>query len=159
MKLILGYVSVFLLAAVPFFEAYGVIPIAAIAGLPVVLVTLLGLAGNLLTVFLLLAFIDQFQNWRRSRKQSKDLNESKRSKRAQKIWRKYGLPGLALLGPLVVGSHLTALASMSFGGAKKKTFVWITASITLWSITFTVLLYNGVDFLGLKDRGIINYFQ
>lgn len=159
MKTLWGYVLVFILSAIPLFEAYGVIPIAVIAGLSFVPVMVLGLVGNIVTVFLLILFIEQIKNWRKKRKEEGEPNESKRSLRAKKLWNKYGLPGLALLGPLLVGSHLTALASMSFGGSKKGTFLWVSASITVWSIVFTVLLFLGIDFLGLKDRGIVNYFQ
>jgi Ca2+/H+ antiporter, TMEM165/GDT1 family len=159
MKAIWGYVLVFILAAAPFFEAYGVIPIAIISGLSIVPVMIIGLVGNLLTVLLLIMFINQFKAWRSKRRKYKEPKESKRSVRAQNLWKKYGLPGLAMLGPLVAGSHLTALASMTFGGAKKKTFIWMTISITTWSIAFTVLLYFGIDFMGIKDRGLINYFN
>jgi len=159
LKVIWGYVLVFILAALPFFEGFVVIPIATLAGLEVVPVFLLGFFGNILTVFLLIKFVDQFQNWRRKRKNSDEMKETKRTKRAFKLWKRYGLPGLALFGPLLVGSHLTALASMSFGGAKKSTFFWVSASIIIWSIVFTILLYFGIDFLGLEDRGIINFFQ
>jgi Ca2+/H+ antiporter, TMEM165/GDT1 family len=159
LKVIWGYVLVFILAALPFFEGYAVIPLATVAGLQIIPVFLLGLIGNILTVFLLIKFVDQFQNWRRKRKNSDETKETKRTKRAFHLWKRYGLPGLAMFGPLLVGSHLTALASMSFGGAKKSTFLWVSASIIIWSIVFTVLLYFGIDFLGLEDRGILNYFQ
>ncbi|SHG33663.1 small multi-drug export protein [Ornithinibacillus halophilus] len=159
MKFIIGYFMVFILSAIPFFEAYGVIAIASVAGLSIIPVFALGLAGNILTVFLVIIFIEQIKNWRRKRKEGKEAEEGKRSVRAQKIWKKYGLPGLALLGPLVVGSHLTAMASMTFGGAKAKTFYWVSVSITIWSIAFTVLFFYGVDFLGLEDRFIVNFFN
>lgn len=159
MELFWAYTLVFILAAAPFFEAYGVVPLASISGLSVVPVMILGLFGNILTVLLVILFINQIKNWRKKRKNRKEEKETKRSRRAQNLWNKYGLPGLAMLGPLLVGSHLTALASMSFGGTKKKTFLWMSASITSWSIVFTILLFYGVDFLGLEDRGIINYFK
>lgn len=159
MKLLWAYILVFILAAVPFFEAYGVIPLASIAGLSVVPVIILGLVGNILTVLLVILFMNQIKNWRKKRKNNNDQEESKRSLRAQNLWRKYGLPGLAMLGPLLVGSHLTALASMSFGGTKRTTLLWMSASITTWSIVFTVLIFLGVDFLGLEDRSVINYFK
>ncbi|MCT2537849.1 small multi-drug export protein [Aquibacillus koreensis] len=159
MKLFWGYVLVFILSAVPFFEGYGVIPIAIVAGLGVVPVVLLGLIGNILTVILVIIFIDQINNWRKKRKKEKEQKESKRSTRAEKIWKKYGLPGLAMLGPLVVGSHLTAIASMTFGGTKKKTFLWVSSSIAVWSIVFTILISFGIDILNFEDRGLINYFN
>lgn len=159
MKLFWAYILVFILAAAPFFEAYGIIPLASIAGLSIVPVMVLGLVGNILTVLLVILFMNQIKNWRKKRKNNKEEKETKRSLRAQNLWNKYGLPGLAMLGPLLVGSHLTALASMSFGGTRKKTFLWMSASITTWSIVFTVLLFLGVDFLGLEDRAVINYFK
>ncbi|WP_226036685.1 small multi-drug export protein [Aquibacillus saliphilus] len=159
MKSFWGYVLVFIFSALPFFEGYGVIPIAFVAGLWVVPVMLLGLIGNILTVLLVIVFINQINNWRKKRKKEQEQKESKRSARAENIWKKYGLPGLAMLGPLVVGSHLTAIASMTFGGTKKKTFLWVSSSIVVWSIVFTILLYFGVDILNFENRGLINYFN
>ncbi|GAA0492307.1 hypothetical protein GCM10008986_18270 [Salinibacillus aidingensis] len=159
MKLLWAYTLVFILSAIPFFEAFGVIPIASIAGLSITSVMLLGLTGNIVTVFLVIMFVHQIKSWRKRRREDKDKGESKRSVRAQNIWKKYGLPGLAMLGPLFVGSHLTALISMTLGATKKKAFIWTSASITTWSIAFTVLLLYGIDFLNLEDRGLINVFQ
>lgn len=159
MKIIWGYILVFVLAAVPFFEAFGVIPIAGIAGLPWIPVFIIGLFGNLLTVFLLIIFIEQFQNWRSKRKKVSESKDNKRSIRAEKLWKKYGLPGLALLGPFFVGSHVTTLVSMTLGSTKKKTLIWMSTSITLWSLAITMLFYYGVDFLGLKESGLTNFFK
>lgn len=159
MRMFWGYTFVFILSAVPFFEAYGVIPVAIIAGLSVIPVLVLGLVGNILTVLFVILFINKIKEWRLKHKKDKEQKESKRSVRAQNLWKKYGLPGLAMFGPLVVGTHLTALVSMTVGGTKKKTFIWMVTSITTWSIVFTVLLYFGIDFLDLQARGIINFFK
>ncbi|WP_156288926.1 small multi-drug export protein [Oceanobacillus salinisoli] len=159
MNIFVAYVSVFVLAAIPLFEAYGVIPVATIAGLSVLPVMVLGVVGNIATVLLVIVFINQIKNWRKKRKGNNDEKTSKRSVRAQKLWGKYGLPGLAMLGPLVVGSHLTALMSITFGGTKRKTFYWMTASIITWGFVFTILILLGIDFLGLEERGFINYFD
>ncbi|MBU9713929.1 small multi-drug export protein [Evansella tamaricis] len=151
------YLLVFLFAAIPFFEAYGVIPIAIIAGLSPVPTFLLGLFGNVLTVLFVILFVNKIKEWRqaRQRKRGEEVVESKRSKRAQRLWKKYGLPGLAMVGPLVVGSHLTAFMSMSFGGTKRSSFYWVTFSITFWSLLFTILVYLGIDLLGRNEEGIL----
>lgn len=117
MKFLWAYILVFIFAAAPFFEAYAVVPLASVAGLAVLPVMILGLIGNILTVSLVILFINQIKNWRKKRKKDEG---NKRNVRAQNLWNKYGLPGLAMFGPLLVGSHLTALASMSFGGHKKE---------------------------------------
>ncbi|UOE95030.1 small multi-drug export protein [Alkalihalobacillus sp. LMS39] len=152
-----AYVLVFLLAAAPFFEAYGVIPLALIAGLSPIPVIILGLAGNIFTVYLVILFINKIKEWRKKKKgDDEEKAPTKRTIRAQKLWNKYGLPGLAMIGPLVVGSHLTAFMSLTFGGTKRKTAYWMTASIVIWSITFAILIHFGIDLLGFENR---NYFD
>src|SRR5690625_6621937 len=66
----------------------------------------------------------------KKKKKRKDKN-----KRAKKIWDKYGLPGLAFIGPFFIGTHLTALLAISFGGTRSKTLVLMTASIAFWEIS------------------------
>ncbi|MDX5474531.1 MAG: small multi-drug export protein [Bacillaceae bacterium] len=151
------YILVFVLAAVPFFEGYGVIALAIFAGLPVIPVVIIGIIGNVLTVLLLIIFINKFKEWRKKRKGDEEVKEpSKRTLRAQKLWKKYGLPGLAFIGPLIVGSHLAAFMSLTFGGTKKSTSIWMIASITVWGIVFAILIHFGVDLFGYENRG---YFR
>ncbi|WP_336885157.1 small multi-drug export protein [Caldalkalibacillus salinus] len=166
-------------------EVAVVIPIAIIAGLAPIPVLLLALLGNLATVILMIVFIDKIKRWRQNRKQAKVRNEeidtlnattiveteknnedtvvkeSKRERRARKIWGKYGLPGLAIIGPFFVGSHLTALMSMVLGGTKKHTAAWMLASITLWSVAFASLTYVGAEQLrvGIEEGTLYRFFQ
>src|SRR5690625_1121589 len=101
------YFIIFLLAAIPFLEIAAIIPLAIIGGLPAIPVIIIAFLGNLLTIALLIIFIDAIRNWRRKKKESTEEEDgSKRHKRAKSIWDKYGLPGLAFIGPFFVGSHL-----------------------------------------------------
>ncbi|WP_100398094.1 small multi-drug export protein [Bacillus sp. FJAT-44742] len=157
--LLWAYILVFALSAIPFFEAYAVIPLAIIAGLSILPSIVIGLAGNLLTVLFLVLFIEQIKAWRKKRKGvEQEQHQSKRHKRAQKLWQRYGLPGLAVIGPLFVGSHLTAFMCVTLGGSKHKTVYWVLGSISLWSIVFSVLAYYGIDLLGNQEDGFIRGF-
>ncbi|GAE25343.1 hypothetical protein JCM9140_1333 [Halalkalibacter wakoensis JCM 9140] len=159
LELITVYFFVFLLSAIPLFEAYFVIPIAIIGGVSFLPTLLIGLAGNIFTVFLLIAFIDVIKRWREKKKgDQEEAAPSKKKQRAQKLWKRYGLPGLAMIGPLFVGSHLTAFMGLTLGGSKKKTFLWVVISITTWSILFAILAHFGIDILGLDDRPFIQRF-
>ncbi|RXT07160.1 small multi-drug export protein [Ammoniphilus sp. CFH 90114] len=153
-----GYGLVFLFSAIPFFEAYAVIPLAILAGLSTLPVIILGLAGNILTVLLVILFLDKIKQWRKKRKGDDEdtTSPTKRSIRAKKLWIKYGLPGLAFIGPLLVGSHLTTFMSVTLGGTKQSTANWMVASLVIWCSVFTVLAYLGIDFLNLGER---NLFQ
>lgn len=158
--LIWAYILVFILAALPFVEAIILTPIAILAGLSTVPVLLLAILGNLLTVLIVIVFIDKFKQWRK-RKAKDEENETsgKRTARAQRIWKKYGLPGMALIGPYFIGSHLTAFLSLVFGGSKKSVTVWMTISIVGWSVVFAVLAHLGFDFLNIENPFIEQFFE
>ncbi len=154
-----AYVLVFLLAAVPFFEAVAVIPIAILGGLSAIPVTILGFVGNFLTVILVIIFVDSIKQWQRKRNRNlvEDTaeGESKRTQRAQKIWNKYGMPGLSIIGPLIVGSHLTALMALSLGGTKRAVAYWLTGSLVLWCVSVAILAHLGFDFLNVGEGGFL----
>ena len=160
-ELIWAYILVFLFAAVPFFEVVGVISIGILAGLSTVPVVVMAFLGNLITMVLVILLGDKIKNWNRKRKgksvqiekigqiehDEQEDKSTKRSLRAKKIWKKYGLPGLAFIGPFLVGSHLAAFMSISLGGSRKSTILWMTSSLIFWSIVIAVLAHLGADFI------------
>ncbi|MDX8363927.1 small multi-drug export protein [Cytobacillus sp. IB215665] len=146
------YFIIFLLAAIPFFEVLLIVPVAIIGGIPAIPVIIIAFLGNLLTIILLIVFVDSVRNWRKKKKGNKEKSESK-NKRAKNIWDKYGLPGLAFIGPFFVGSHLTALLAISFGGTRTKTLVLMTFSIAIWAILLGSAAYLGFDSLVKDEEG------
>lgn len=142
------YLAVFLLAAIPFIELLAVIPLGIVFGLNPIAVTILGFVGNWITVFLVIALFDRFQQWRARRKGNKP-EDSKRGQRARRIWEKYGLPGLALVGPLLIGTHLSAALAMTFKAPRVAVTIWMSLSIAAWSILVAVVAYYGFDTLGI----------
>lgn len=140
------YAIIFLLAAIPFFEIAAIIPIAIIGGVPAIPTMIVAFLGNLLTIVLLIIFVDKIIAWRKKRKKNKEEDDSKKHKRARNIWGKYGLPGLAFIGPFFVGSHLSALLAISFGGTRDKTLALMTASLFTWSIILGGAAYFGFDY-------------
>ncbi|WP_083584341.1 small multi-drug export protein [Bacillus weihaiensis] len=157
MDLLWAYIVVFVMAAIPFFEAFGVIALGMLAGLPEIPVIIISLLGNIATVLLLILFINKIKEWRRRKKgEAADKEPTKRAMRAKNLWNKYGLPGLSLIGPLFVGSHLTAFMCLSLGGTKKKTTIWMLTSIILWGLIFALLTHAGIDFLNYENQ---NFFK
>src|SRR5690625_7058466 len=102
------YTIIFLLAAIPFFEVAMIVPFAIIGGIPAIPVIIIAFLENLLTIILLIVIIYYVRNWRKKKKR-KDKN-----KRAKKIWDKYGLTGLLLIGPFFIVTDLTVLLAFSF---------------------------------------------
>ena len=140
------YFLVFLGAAIPWFEIALVIPVGIISGLSPFWVMLLAFVGNMLTVLLLIIAFQKVKVWMESRKRKDGKEDSKRTERGKRIWNKYGMPGLALLGPILIGTHIAAFIGLLFGASKLNTTIWMTISIALWTLVFGIATAMGFDF-------------
>lgn len=140
------YVLVFLGAAIPWLEMALVIPLGIIGGLNPITVSIVAIVGNLLTVLLLIIGFEKFQQWLAKRREGKEQAASKRSQRAKELWRKYGLPGMLMLGPILIGTHVAAFIALVLGGSKQQTTLWSVISIVAWAIAFAVVTALGFDF-------------
>lgn len=158
----ISYLLVFILAAIPLFELITVIPLAVIGGLSPIPVAILAFIGNSLTILLLILFVDKVKTWRKKRKQKRMIaseqeaatleyeaeveTDSKKAKRARVLFDKYGLPGLAIIGPFFVGSHISAFMGMSFGSKRSLVTTWMLVSLGLWTIVTAVASSYGVSY-------------
>ncbi|MFP8956378.1 small multi-drug export protein [Natrialbaceae archaeon A-CW3] len=138
------YVLVFLLAATPLLEILVVIPIGIALGLDPIAVAVVAFAGNVLPIYGIVALAERVSAWLERRRSSEP---STRRKRATRIWNDYGLPGLALLSPIVTGVHLATVLSLSLGARRQATLVWMTLSIGLWTVLITVGSLTGLTIL------------
>ncbi|MEI3611212.1 small multi-drug export protein [Pseudogracilibacillus sp. SO30301A] len=151
--MLVTYCIIFVLAAIPFFEIALIIPVAIIGGVPAIPTMIIAFLGNLLTIVLLIVFLDKIREWRRKRKKE-EQTDSKRHKRAKSLWDKYGLPGLAFIGPFFVGSHLSVLLAIGFGAKKTKTLYLMTASLLSWTIVLGVASLYGFDFFIADEENL-----
>jgi len=149
----------FLGGAIPWLEVVMVIPAGILAGADPFLVLLFGLVGNLLTVWLAAYFGEQIRNWwveRRARRreakpESAAVSEKKaaRQQRVNRIMMKWGMPGIAILGPLGLGTQLSALAAVALGVRARSAFLWVGAATLVWASIAAVLAVLGVSALGI----------
>lgn len=140
------YFLVFLGAAIPWLEIALVIPLGIISGLSPVGVMLLAFTGNMLTVLLLIIGFQKVKEWVASKSKKDGEKESKRTDRGKRIWNKYGMPGLALLGPFLIGTHIAAFIGLLFGASKVNTTIWMTISIGLWTLILGIATAMGFNF-------------
>ncbi|MFD2654642.1 small multi-drug export protein [Gracilibacillus thailandensis] len=139
----LEYILIFLSAAVPWFEIAFVIPLGILSGLNPILVIFVAFIGNMTTIIALIIGYDKFKGWLAKRSKKK---ESTRQARAHTLWDRYGLPGMVLLGPILIGSHIAAFIGMTLGATKRSTFVWSSFSIGAWSLAIGILTAFGFNF-------------
>lgn len=142
------YIVLFLLAAAPWLDVFLVVPLGIVAGLSPVAVAIIGFAGNFLLVLLLGLFFKQFSKWNTNRKLKKGITTtSKKETRARRIWERYGLPGLALLAPLIVGTDIAALLALSVGSSRKRVIQWMAVSLAVWTIVMALGSVYGFSYM------------
>ncbi len=138
MEFLWQYFLVFLAAATPWLEIMLVIPVAIGLGLAPIPVTLISFIGNALPVFGIVAL---FRQWERRRGPVR----RNWSPRARRVWDRYGLPGIALAGPVITGIHLATVMALALQANRRSTIVWMSLSLAIWSVVTLVVTLAGFE--------------
>lgn len=154
-EIISQYILIFILAATPWVELLLVIPIGLAMGLAPFPVALVAFAGNAVPVFIIVYGYKHWLIWRQSRSGKRTAGPSRRKQRALNIWNRYGLPGLALSGPLLTGIHLATLIALVFKPARTRLLLWMNSSLFLWTVAVTAASFYGLE--GIRSG--IEYFS
>jgi hypothetical protein len=65
---------------------------------------------------------------------------TKKNRTKVRIWRNYGMKGVAFLTPIIFTPIGGTLVANSFGEPKKKIYLYMLLSALFWSITFSSIL-------------------
>ena len=146
--------GIFVGGALPWLEAIVVIPVGIAAGLPPVAVVMAGATGNLMTIAVAAFAGERVRNWRRGRRGGEDAQraqppEGRRSRWLRRVFDRWGLAGLTVLGPLGLGTQIAVVAAVSYGYSAKKSFTWIAAGTVLWCIAVAILASLGFRIAGI----------
>lgn len=150
---ILLYLTVFVLAATPWVEILVVIPFGIGVGLNPVAVGIVSFIGNLVPIYLIVVGYQRIQTWWSERRgkllvdPSDKSWESGRRARAMNIMRRYGVPGLALASPILIGAHLGAVITLIVGAPRNRIIGWMAVSLALWTVAIAVASYFGIGWL------------
>ena len=131
----LGYFGIFLMGAIPWFEAIGVVPVGIIFGFDPVLTVIAASVGNIITIALFAYAGDRIRNWVIDRRRKKGIEpKAGRYEKALKAFDKYGIFGMAALGPILIGTQFAAAASVAAGVKPLKVTLLISIAMVLWAI-------------------------
>lgn len=154
MDLLYSFFMLFLLAMVPFIEAMFSVPVAVLLGMPLAPVIIVAFIGNLISILITIWIIYSVKNARQRRKNSKNTKVrdkegfvSKRRNRGRRLWERYGMPGLTIIGMFLLGGHITALVACSFTKNRMRVTLWMAISILIWGGGFGIAAYFGYDFV------------
>lgn len=145
MSLSVALLVVFAAAATPWLEVFLVVPAAIIAGLPVGPTIAIAALGNIATLIPAVLLSDRLRERLRRRRGDDHTPPSRRQQRSRQLFDRYGLPGLALLGPLVTGIHLAALVAVGAGAPRRPTILWLSGGVAIWSLAIGIATLIGID--------------
>lgn len=103
--------------------------------------TILTTVAGMMTVVFLFTF---FGNWIRQKvlvKFRKPKVNLKRAEKLDRIWKRYGLLGVALLTPLVLTPIGGTLLAVSSGSPKDKIIFYMFVSASFWSVVISMAIY------------------
>ncbi len=137
----LGLLGVFIAGAIPWLEASAVIPVGILVGLNPLVTVISAVTGNAITIVLFAYSASQIREKiiKRRIRLGKSA-DSPRFEKAQKAFDKYGIFGVAILGPILIGTQFAAAAAVSAGVKPFKVSILIIVSTLLWSVAIATAM-------------------
>lgn len=140
-------IAVALVAAIPFVESYFGSAVGVAIGLNPFVAVAVAVVGNVLSM---LAFVLGTDATRRRVRESKGLADEPLTPRKAKVKRmfdRFGVPGVSILGQTMLPSQITSAAMVGFGASRNAVIVWQIVSIVLWGALFGWLAHLGLAFI------------
>lgn len=133
--------GIFIAGAIPWMEAIAVVPSGIALGLNPAATVMAAVLGNAITIFI---FAYLGSNIReqilRSRIAKGKTGESPKFEKALRAFDRYGVFGMAILGPVIIGTQFAAAASVAAGVKPLKVSVLVTSSMILWATGIAALM-------------------
>lgn len=131
----LGLLGVFIAGAIPWLEAVGVIPVGILFGLSPLWTITFAFSGNAITTFAFAYSSQAVMN----RMKKKGKPEGKNMARARGVFSRYGIWGMAFVGPLLIGSQIAAALSVALGVSAFKSAMVINTGMVISGTIIGVL--------------------
>lgn len=127
-------------AALASFEIYAAIPAGFAFGLSPWLVFFSSLTGGLAGVFIVAFLGDRI---RRLLGKNKPESSQPKTGLVYRIWNRYGIIGLGLLGTFTVGAPASLAVGLGFRAPVQKMVLWCCMGVITRCVVFTLVGYYG----------------
>ena len=143
----LGLFGVFLGGAIPWIEAVVAVPAGILFGLDPILTVISAVAGNIITIVIFAYGGMSLREWVIRRRVAKGKEpESSKFKKAQVAYEKYGIYGMAILDPILIGSPFSAAVSVAAGVKPLKVTLILSVAMMIWaSVIAWVVVALGIS--------------
>nr|WP_228047337.1 small multi-drug export protein [Saccharopolyspora sp. HNM0983] len=139
-----AHLAVFVGAAVPWFELFAIAPGIGF-GLAPVTVGLVAFTANSLVTLATIVGWQRLVSWWQRRRGS--IPGAAGTGRARRAFDRYGVPGLALQGPVLSGMYFAAILALSLGAPRRTVVVWSLVSNALWTVALVAATVAGLGVL------------
>lgn len=142
-----------LAGAVPFIEGEGAASIGILGGIPPVVAAIAAMVGNFVCVAALVLLSSGARQAVVTRHRSRvavaagngsvdgiPAAPTPRKQKFQRAFERYGVPGVSLLGPLLLPTQFTATMLAASGVAKGRILLWQGIAIILWTTAVAVIV-------------------
>lgn len=136
-----GLIGIFIAGAIPWMEAIAVVPSGIILGLDPIATVIAAALGNAITIFIFAYLGASIRAKIIERRIARGKSaESPKFEKALKAFDRYGIYGMAFLGPIIIGTQFAAAASVAAGVKALRVSILITASMILWATGIAALM-------------------
>jgi membrane protein YqaA with SNARE-associated domain len=127
------------------FEIYAAIPAGFAFNLSPLTIFLSSVTGSILGLFVTAFLGDRLRQLFSKKKDLKDVKP--KNGLVYKIWHKYGVIGVGLLGTMTVGAPASMAVGIGLNGSVQKLIVWCSIGIVSRCLLFTVIGHFGNNLL------------
>lgn len=141
------WLAVALVSMIPFVESYFGSVIGVAIGLHPVVAVVAAVAGNAVSMLVFVLSVHATRRKVRETRGTADIEASPKRQRLKRMFDRFGVPGVSLLGQTLLPSQITSAAMVGFGASKNAVIGWQIVSIVLWGALFGCLSYFGIELL------------
>ncbi|WP_245527565.1 hypothetical protein [Methanosalsum zhilinae] len=139
-----AYILLFVISSAPVVKIFMVIPIGIYFELNPIGVALAVFLAKIIQVhFIIIGYcrIRNFHDRFISKISYNELHKSLIKRKALEIWNKYGVQGLSIISPWIIGTNLGTIMALGFGTRGSVIGAWMFLSLLLWTIVITFISY------------------
>jgi Putative small multi-drug export protein len=125
------------------FELWAAIPAGFALQLHPVLIGFTAAWGAGLGALVVILLGDRLRGWL-LRHHGRKAHQKGQPGLIDRIWQRYGVVGLGLLAPLLIGTPIGAALGLTLGIPASRLFLWLSLGIILWSTVLTLAGVMGV---------------
>ena len=129
------------------FEIYAAIPAGFAMGLSAWVIFFASVAGGITGVFVAAFLGEKIEKFISKFRKPKETVKEKKPNLAHKLWEKYGIVGLGVLGTFTVGAPVSIAVGVGFNVNMHKLATWCCVGVLARCIIFTLAGYYGMKLL------------